>query len=123
MTAPIDLPATLELLREFESQCGTPRDLATLQALVRALPGMVEDGKRLRDLTEPRDEADYHEDEGPVLWWSSPISEPPYVGTLLDSDFPQNATHWTRLHVPPELCISDYGGGGPLTPIDEEGTP
>lgn len=26
----------------------------------------------------------WHEDDGPVLWWKLPITEPPYVGTPLD---------------------------------------
>lgn len=28
--------------------------------------------------------AEYHEDMGPVLWWTFPIEEPPYVGTPND---------------------------------------
>lgn len=28
------------------------------------------------------------------------MSEPPYVGTLLDDDIPDYVTHWTRLVVP-----------------------
>lgn len=27
---------------------------------------------------------EYHEDMGPVLWWTFPINEPPYVGTPND---------------------------------------
>lgn len=40
---------------------------------------------------------DYHEDIGNVVWWTLPICEPPYVGTELDTDFPDYATHWSRL--------------------------
>lgn len=42
----------------------------------------------------------WHEDDGPVLWWSFPIEEAPYVGTPLDSDWPGYHTHWTPLVVP-----------------------
>lgn len=27
---------------------------------------------------------EWHEDDGPVLWWEFPVNEPPYVGTPLD---------------------------------------
>lgn len=40
----------------------------------------------------------YHEDFGNVLWWKVPIQEPPYCGTPLDSDFPNDYyTHWSKL--------------------------
>jgi hypothetical protein len=45
--------------------------------------------------------ADWHEDDGPVLWWTWPVSEPPYCGTPWDSDWlDDHYTHWTRLTVP-----------------------
>ena len=31
--------------------------------------------------------AEWNEDEGPVLWWKFPVSEPPYVGSPLDLGF------------------------------------
>jgi hypothetical protein len=30
----------------------------------------------------------WHEDQGPALFWRAPVSEPPYAGTPLDSDWP-----------------------------------
>jgi hypothetical protein len=48
--------------------------------------------------------ADWHEDIGPALWWVLPLREPPWVGTPLDSDWPDYHTHWTPLIVPDELC-------------------
>lgn len=39
----------------------------------------------------------YHEDDGPALWWRFPILEPPYSGTPNDSDWPGYHTHYTRL--------------------------
>lgn len=40
---------------------------------------------------------DWHEDDGPVLWWFFPLREPPYVGGETDDDFPDYVTHWTRI--------------------------
>lgn len=43
----------------------------------------------------------WSEKDGYVLWWKFPISEPPYVGTPLCEDWPQEYyTHWTPLNVP-----------------------
>ena len=39
----------------------------------------------------------WHEDDGPVLWWRFPIVEPPYSGTPNDCDWPGSHTHFTRL--------------------------
>lgn len=54
---------------------------------------------RARPITE------YHEDEGAVLWWLFPISEPPYCGTPGDSGWPfTQATGldlaWTPFSIP-----------------------
>lgn len=38
---------------------------------------------------------DWHEDEGPVVWWKLPVDEPAWIGTPLDSDWPGYHTHWT----------------------------
>lgn len=50
--------------------------------------------------TTPRPRAEWSEDDGPVLWWQLPVSEPPYAGTPLDDEFPDYETHWTPI---PEL--------------------
>lgn len=42
------------------------------------------------------------ESDGDALWWRFPVSEPPYVGSPLDDDFPGYVTHWTRIRVPTE---------------------
>ena len=67
--------------------------------------------------------SEWHEDIGPVLWWSFPITEPPYVGSPLDlgrtirveatvsygahrrmqfevGGWPGYRTHWTPLDIP-----------------------
>ncbi len=41
--------------------------------------------------------ADWHEDLGPVLWWSFPVQEAPWCGSPGDSDWPGYHTHWTPL--------------------------
>ena len=32
--------------------------------------------------------SEWHEDDGPVLWWRFPVTEPPYVGTPNDDGRP-----------------------------------
>ncbi len=41
----------------------------------------------------------WHEDDGDVLWWRVPISEPPYVGSLAEVTNGWH-THFTRIIVP-----------------------
>lgn len=50
------------------------------------------------DTARPIDE--WHEDIGPVLWWTFPIEEPPYCGTPMDGDWPGYHTHWTPFIIP-----------------------
>lgn len=57
---------------------------------------------RCGDGDAPRPLAEWAEDDGPVLWWSFPIVEPPYLGTPLDSAWPAHVSHWTRFAVPAE---------------------
>lgn len=44
--------------------------------------------KAYEALLTPRPAAEWHEDFGNVIWYLHPISEPPYCGTPLDSEFP-----------------------------------
>lgn len=48
---------------------------------------------------------DWHEDDGPVLWWRPPIEEPPYSGTPLDDDWPGYHTHFTLIVMPDETAV------------------
>lgn len=48
----------------------------------------------------PQPRGEWNEGWGNVLWWRFPVTEPPYVGTPLDDDFPDYVTHWTQLPVP-----------------------
>jgi hypothetical protein len=41
---------------------------------------------------------EYHEDYGPVLWWTFPVCEPAYIGFGID-DKPAHATHWSHIPV------------------------
>lgn len=64
----------------------------------------------MEPLQNPRPLAEWHEDYGPVLWWTFPVNEPPYAGTPLDSDWPgypageraAYLTHWTEIPEPTE---------------------
>jgi hypothetical protein len=71
-------------------------------------PGRIEEleqeNKQLRryqaylQRLRPKDE--WHEDDGPVLWWRLPIVEPPRVAHMLDYDFAdidEHVTHWSPL--------------------------
>ena len=58
--------------------------------------------------TEPliaRSRGEWHEDDGPVVWWSWDghgwAGESPWCGTPLDSDWPGYHTHWTPAPPPP----------------------
>ena len=63
---------------------------------IEVLKATLEQAKTMRPLD------DYHEDYGYVLWWVSPVCEPPYCGTPNDSDWPGYHTHWTPLITPDE---------------------
>ncbi len=44
---------------------------------------------------------EWHEDDGPVLWWRLPVGEPPYVGSPLDDGWLNGYyTHWSKLKGP-----------------------
>jgi hypothetical protein len=56
----------------------------------------------LEDAITARPAEEWHEDYGDCLWWIFPIEEPPYCGSPLELNFPQNFTHFTRLIMPIE---------------------
>lgn len=56
--------------------------------------------------------SEWHEDDGPVLWWFFPIQEAPYVGTPLDETWAEHEldglyTHWTPIPIPPRPWPTD----------------
>lgn len=46
--------------------------------------------------------SEWHEDDGPVVWWLFPVHEPAWIGTPLDDGWPGYHTHWTPHPKPPE---------------------
>lgn len=60
---------------------------------VRAAIQQEAQSERARPLSE------WHEDEGPVVWWRFCRDERPdeasWIGTPLDDDWPGYHTHWT----------------------------
>lgn len=58
-----------------------------------------------------RPRAEWHEDDGPALWWKFPVEEPPYAGSPLDDGFPDYVTHWTPIDVPQEPTEPVAPGG------------
>lgn len=82
------------------------RRIARTGALLDAAPvlhAFIAEIERLRELETFRPLDEYHEDYGPVLWWRLPVIEPPHVGSMLDDDFPDDVTHWSRLPIPREV--------------------
>lgn len=59
-------------------------------------------GKNTDDTRQPIPLDKWHEELGDCLWWKFPITEPPYCGSPLDSDFPDYVTHFTRIICPDE---------------------
>lgn len=52
-------------------------------------------------MNTPRPAADWTEEDGYMLWWRFPITEPPYVGSPLDTAWVEGAyTHWTPILLP-----------------------
>lgn len=58
----------------------------------------------LREATEPKPFAEWHEDYGySVLWWRVPVQEPPYLGSPDDEDWPftddeESVLWWTPIN-------------------------
>ena len=43
---------------------------------------------------------EWHEVDGPALWWRDPIEEPPYVGTPDDDNFDDSYLWWSPIDIP-----------------------
>lgn len=43
---------------------------------------------------------EWHEDDGPVLWWRDTTEDYPYVGTALDADFDDTYKWWSPIDIP-----------------------
>jgi hypothetical protein len=69
---------------------------------------------------------EWHEDDGPVLWWKFPVTEAPYVGTPLDLGFGVRVRLDTVLEAPLDTEVNVGGWPGyhthwtPLPPIPDD---
>lgn len=59
------------------------------------IDGMIAERCAKQDAEMPRPLADWHEDDGAVVWWKIPVDEPAWIGTPLDDGWPGYHTHWT----------------------------
>lgn len=59
------------------------------------IDGMIAERCAKQDAEMPRPLADWHEDDGAVVWWRFLVDEPAWIGTPLDDDWPGYHTHWT----------------------------
>ncbi len=85
----IDDDAPLRWTRyRFAADC-----LAAHSVTMQALNVLAERSSTPKPLAYPLSE--YHEDRGPVVWWCFPVTEPGWIGTPNDSDWPGYHTHWT----------------------------
>jgi len=80
----------------------SPRDYFRVQQILRDRADLLAEVERLLTV---RSRDDYHEDDGPVLWWRFPIVEPPYVGTPTDETWSEHElegfyTHWSPIPIP-----------------------
>lgn len=61
----------------------------TAEEMLQCLPAPEDES-----LFEPRHISEWHEDIGDVLWWTSPVSEPPYCGTPNDCGMTVEMRHY-----------------------------
>lgn len=63
--------------------------------------------ERYRGWSRPAPLSEYHEDQGPVVWWTWQngewLGEPAWIGAPGDSDWPGYHTHWTFHPLFPEV--------------------
>jgi len=75
-----------------------PEEASEYSEAAELLRDALEDAQRepgQEDHDAMRTLADWHEDDGPVVWWRLPVDEPAWIGTPLDEDWPGYHTHWT----------------------------
>lgn len=80
----------------------------------------------LEDACEAKPIIKYHEDMGNCLFWSLPVHEPPYVGSMLDTCFDAvnkaaNFTHFTQLITP--VTVHEDGTEYNIPVVKCENTP
>jgi hypothetical protein len=60
---------------------------------------------------------DWHDGVGPCLWWTTPVTEPPYAGDPRDTDWPGYHTHFTPLPPAPVVFVDPMAGPTPPRPF------
>lgn len=78
-------------------------------------------------LSVPAPLSEYHEDTGPVVWWTWQdglwLGEPSWIGTPTDSDWPGYHTHWTyhpEFPLPPVAAPAEHPSERGERPIEPE---
>lgn len=95
-----DYHAVCEALGMMDYAEGQGPVYASAAETCRVIKEMQREHNTATDERIPKTRASWHEDDGAVVWWKFPITEPPYVGSPLDDDFPDYVTHWTRVQLP-----------------------
>lgn len=86
-------PETQRQRKDPETEITFLRRVA--DARQQIIDGMIAERCAKQDAEMPRPLSDWHEDDGPVVWWRFPVEEPAWIGTPLDEDWPGDHTHWT----------------------------
>ncbi len=76
----------------------SPNDLR--RRAVEQAGALFDETEVLPRTSEARPIRDWTESNGIVFGWTFPITEPPYVGTPNDKDWPEYFTHWTPITEP-----------------------
>lgn len=98
-TAPPPAGALDELVAQLDRAAATAAYVGADSAMLLSHAADL-----IANAVQPRPAEEWREAFGPVLWWRAPITEPPYVGTPLDSDWPEGLTHWSPILVPMQLA-------------------
>jgi hypothetical protein len=80
-------------------------------SMIEQIPQLEKLASELKDAKSLRPRDEWHEDDGPVLWWRLPIQEPPWTGMPIDEEWttgsesgayfgPDYYTHWTPIIIP-----------------------
>lgn len=101
-----DNPDTDDIVTRLGAACvGHPH--AKIPWPHRLLHDAIAEIEKLRAIYVARPADEWHEDMGPVLWWTDPIDEPPHVGGQTDLGYP------IEVHTNRGVIAKGYVGGGP----------
>jgi hypothetical protein len=68
--------------------------------LAQIVQDVVDEVARYDHLTTVRQAAQWKASDGPVLWWTLPVSGTPFLGIPGDSGWSAEYTHWTPIPEP-----------------------